>query len=339
MSDDNSREVSALKNVSIPPNLGLSAHGFPEEAYARDALHKIHSILSVISQYIDLSNLDGVTVSFEYDQSLAKLDRGYETSYVLTATKDVATGVAMAPSVIRNGKLKTHLVMNAEYVLSLLEKQGQETEFFNQALHLVAHECAHVEVTARFDTCFPNVLLKKRHENILDELRWQVILPTWDEYAVCRIAGSIGMDPTNGYLETLKLVLEKTRVECVECVKQYRLHGNVEQVVTEIYGKLGNLMKFTAYYLGALHSANIENEKPEFLKAASGFDWYKPYFEKSERILVELFSQYGEWPDQKAFEQLGDVLEEMAEDIGVFAERQDADAVYFDIPYRAESMV
>lgn len=170
--------------VTIPSELQFAARMFPDEEYAKEAIYKLHSVLSVISQSIDLTNLDGVTVAFDYDEALADLDRGYETTYKLTATKDVAIGVAMAPRVIRDGAIKTHLVLNANYALSILEEPGEETEFFWQSLHLVAHECAHVEVTSAFDTSFPGFLLKKAHSNILDNMRWQVILAAWDEYAV-----------------------------------------------------------------------------------------------------------------------------------------------------------
>lgn len=71
-----------------------------------------------------------MTVAFDYDEALAELDRGYETTYQLTATKGVAIGVAMAPTVIRDGVIKTHLVLNANYALSILEEPGEEGESF-----------------------------------------------------------------------------------------------------------------------------------------------------------------------------------------------------------------
>jgi hypothetical protein len=36
----------------------------------------------------------------------------------------------MAPTVIRNGVIKTHLVLNANYALSILEEPGEETDIF-----------------------------------------------------------------------------------------------------------------------------------------------------------------------------------------------------------------
>ena len=65
------------------------------------------------------------------------------------AAKGPGLGVAMTPAVIRDGKIKSHMLFNAGILLPL---EDEKNEFYEQALHTLAHECAHVEVTARFDT-------------------------------------------------------------------------------------------------------------------------------------------------------------------------------------------
>lgn len=338
MQDEEGATAELPENITIPGNLNFSARGFADEDYAKKAMYKLHSVLSVISQSIDLTNLDGVTVAFDYDEALAELDRGYETTYRLTATKGVAIGVAMAPTVIRDGLIKTHLVLNANYALSILDEPGEESEYFWQSLHLVAHECAHVEVTAAFDRSFPKFLLQKAHSNILDNMRWQVILATWDEYAVCRIAGSIGYDPSGGYLETFGKVLGDTRSQCYETIKAYRTHGDVGQVVTEVYGKLGDLLKYSSYFLGAVGAQEHPETHPTVLSETAEFGWFAPFYECLIESHKTLWSEFGEWNELDAFEAIGDILEDMAESIGVGANRVSDELINFNIPYRPESM-
>ncbi|TDE32991.1 hypothetical protein [Antarcticimicrobium sediminis] len=325
-------------DVSIPSDLQFSARGFANEEYAKEAIYKLHSVLSVISQSIDLTNLDGVTVAFDYDEALAELDRGYETTYKLSATKGVAIGVAMAPTVIRDGVIKTHLVLNANYALSILEEPGEETEDFGQSLHLVAHECAHVEVTAAFDRSFPKILLQKKHNNILDNMRWQVILATWDEYAVCRIVGSIGYDPADGYLETLVNVLGATRGQVYEMIKVYRAHGDVGQVAAEVYGRIRELLKYSSYFLGAVAAQENPETHPAVLTEEANFGWFSPFYERLVKVHEALWSDFGKWDGLNVFEALGDILEDMAESIGVEASRVSDDSINFNIPYRRETM-
>lgn len=49
------------------------------------------------------------------------------------------------------------------------------------SIHILAHECGHVEVTNAFDRCVPNVLLRQKNGSILEQMQWQVILAVWDE--------------------------------------------------------------------------------------------------------------------------------------------------------------
>lgn len=338
MLDEEGTAKEPIGGVTIPSNLQLSARGFADEDYAKEAIYKLYSVLSVISQSIDLTSLDGVTVAFDYDKALEELDRGYETTYKLTATKDVAIGIAMAPSVIREGVIKTHLVLNANYALSILDEPAKETEYFWQSLHLIAHECAHVEVTAAFDRSFPGILLQKAYDNILDNMRWQVILATWDEYAVCRITGSIGYDPADGYLETLVKVLGNTRPQCYEMIKAYRTHGDVGQVVAEVYGRIGDLLKYSSYFLGAVSRHEEPDARPDALIKGEEFEWFAPFYERLIAAHEALWSEFGKWEGFDTFEAIGDILEDAAKSIGVEASRQSGDLINFDIPYRRESM-
>lgn len=337
MQDDENANDTLPDNLTIPGKLQYSARAFADKEYAKGAMYKLHSVLSVISQSIDLTNLDGVTVAFDYDYALAELDRGYETNDKLTATSDIAIGVAMAPTVIRDGVIKTHLVLNANYALSVIEEPEQETEYFGQSLHLVAHECAHVEVTAAFDKVFPGVLLRHQHENILDNMRWQVILAAWDEYAVCRITGNIGHDPTDGYLETLVTVLNANRSQCFEIIKAYRTHCDVSRVVTEVYGKLGDLLKYSSYFLGAVAACKDLETHPPALTKAVEFEWFGPFYDRVVEAHTQLWDQFGMWTDQDKFEALGDILEDMAESVGIEASRISKQDTHFNISYRSEN--
>ena len=51
-----------------------------------------------------------------------------------------------------------------------------------------------------------------------------------------------------------------------------------------------------------------------------------------------LWNEFGRWKNLDAFEAIGDILEDMAESIGVEASRESDDLIKFNIPYRPESM-
>jgi hypothetical protein len=50
-------------------------------------------------------------LDYDYAQALASLNRGYEIKHVLTPSDGHAVGIAMTPSVIRDGRLMSHIVV------------------------------------------------------------------------------------------------------------------------------------------------------------------------------------------------------------------------------------
>ncbi len=78
----------------------------------------------------------------------------------------------MTPAVMRDGQIKSHIVFDASLLLAL---EDENHEFYSRAFHMVAHECAHVEVTARFDEAFPGILLRPSAANYHDHCRWDII--------------------------------------------------------------------------------------------------------------------------------------------------------------------
>ena len=150
--------------LSAPETFGVCVRDWNGEATAQQLVECAGGFTRELSRYIDLSNLDGLTLGGDYSKALAELDRGYESTIVLTPSNDAAIGIAMTPSVIRGGRLKSHIVLNAALAAGLLDA---EHELFRLALHTLAHESAHVEVTAAFEHCFPNVLLRSRRADLL----------------------------------------------------------------------------------------------------------------------------------------------------------------------------
>lgn len=119
---------------------------------------------------------DGVTVAYDYDAALAELDRGVEGLRTLARSNDdQLVGVAMSPAVPRDGKVKVHLVFSGAYIESIdatPEQDDAEVQSgMQQAIHLIAHECAHVQVTTEKDEAFPGTILRKQVSSYEEQLR------------------------------------------------------------------------------------------------------------------------------------------------------------------------
>ena len=320
---------------TAPEQFQISLRGFDNEDRAKNIGHLLGRCIRELSRYIDLGGLDGVTVAYDYEEALLELDRGYHTSYRLTPTNEEAIGIAMTPSVIRNGRLKSHIVISAGVAELLAASEGEN---FGLALHALAHECAHVEVTNRFDAAFPDFLLKKTHDNMLDNFRWQVILSCWDEYAASWISAGIGEDRTKDYEETFLQILEKTRPKANQSIKAYRIHGDVDQILTEVFAAYGNLMKFACYHLGNMRGRKLTLDDLPRTKSTLDAHWFESHFHRLGQLCGHIADSYGKWTKRETFEAIGALAETIIAENGVVVTRRAGGDLYVDIPFSTETM-
>ena len=325
-----------LPPPTAPENLSICLRAFDTEDHARAFGNLVAIYVRALSRQIDLSALDGITIAFDYAQALLDLDRGYATTYKLTPTEGAVIGVAMTPAVIRNGQVKSHMVFHAGVLVPL---EDEKHELHDQALHMLAHECAHVEVTDRLDAALPGFLLQYKTTNLHEHCRWGIIKACWDEYAVTQICAPFGRHPTEDYEETFIRALSETRRRANNFIKAYRLHANLKQIMTEVYGAYGELMKFAAYHLGNMAGLGLTlDDLPKTKKALEGH-WFEPYFQKLKEVCADIARDYGQWHDRKVFEALGDLADEIVAEGGLLISGHREDGGFWvEIPFTPETM-
>lgn len=307
---------SSANRISTLPSVVISVYGIPSEEFARSFGKATEMCLRECGKWIDLRTLDGVTIAEDYSQALKQLDRGYQSNHVLTPTKDIATGVAMSPRVLRGDRVKTHIFLDADVFRPLVDMSDPG---FAKALNGIAHECAHVQATARFDSAFPGVLLRHKFDSFLAEQRWCVILPAWEEYAACRNSYGIGADQTDFYEQNFLEYLAQASSKANAAIITYRQTRNGEQLLTEVYRLYGDVLKFASYYLGNLAGARAAWEERSATCKALTDSWFLPYFKRLDACLTSISERDGEWVDQSAFEAIGDIIDDMVQRIGIYA--------------------
>jgi hypothetical protein len=299
---------------TAPANMMFSMRAFADEERARALGSRIYAFMVELSRYIDCSRLDGVTVAFDFDQALAELDRGYETERVLKATSDMAVGIAMTPGVLRDGQHRSHIVLNAAYLIEPMETDGHED--FDWAVHMLAHEMAHVEVTAAFDKAFPGVLLRQR-ANFREGLRGSASMSCWDEYAVTRQVALIARDPLPDYTQTLLEVLEPTEQLCRDMVARYFRDGDLNTLVDDMYYRNGSLLKYAAYFAGTMVGQGKTLRDVPTAWAVMEGSWFLPFFERLVEAMAEVHGRLGLWEDMAEFDVVADIVEDMIAEFGV----------------------
>ncbi|RWI57171.1 MAG: hypothetical protein EOR16_16515 [Mesorhizobium sp.] len=292
-----------------PQNVPMCFRGFEQEAAEAHA-STLGWLLHEIGKIIDISTLDGMTIAFDYDDALANLDRGYETIRTLAKTTEFGTGVAMTPAVLRDGILKSHIVISAGIALMLKDEDHQNVKL---AIHTVAHECAHAKITAAYDKSFPGETLRKFHDTVMESWRWDVIKACWDEYAACRIASDFGHDPLPGYEETFVLAHSQTDEKVMQLIRDFN-GGGADPLVGPVFGAYGTMMKFACYMMGSMAAAGKTLVDCESAQNALNGHWFAPYFDRLKNACEDLYENFGNWPDKSGFEAIGDIVEDIVTD-------------------------
>lgn len=143
---------------TLPTNLKVSLRGFADEEAAKRVGDHLGGIAYEIGRYFDLSILDGITVAYDYENAISELDRGVEDLKPLEPSKEHAFGVAMTPTIIRDGKVKVYIIIHASMVESFPDLNHPD---YKDAFYTLVHELMHAHDKAAMNRAFPNTILKK----------------------------------------------------------------------------------------------------------------------------------------------------------------------------------
>jgi hypothetical protein len=147
------------------------------------------------------------------------------------------------------------------------------------------------------------------------------------------LSANFGEDPTDGYEEIFLKHLAEARDRARTFIRAYRLHGEVNQVYAEVYGAIGDLLKFAAYTLGNADGRRIEVVERANLTAALAGHWFEPFFKRLHEACRAIGEHYdGRWTDKTSFEAIGDIADEAVVLCGIKYRYLPGGQLYLDIP-------
>lgn len=327
---------STLPTATAPDCIPVNARGFDDEERATNFAHYIAETVRIISRYIDLSRLDGITVAYDYEEALSQLDRGYKPTRKLSRTStDQLLGVAMAPAVIRNGNIKGHLVFSAPRILPI-EDAGSDS--FKDALYLIAHECAHIEDLRHRDERFPKTILQTKIIDTEEAFFAEITSILWEEYAACRISAPFGSEQAQVYEESFISVLDVANDKANEAIRSYRSHADLNRVLEEAGTPLCEPLRIAAYLIGHLDGLQ-ENWDivPQAFKRLEG-NSYSTSINQLADALDYLWSTRENWETYGVFDPLKEIVRKVLATGGMIITRQSDGQMHLDIPFTSETI-
>jgi hypothetical protein len=322
------------------PGVGIDLCGFESKELAQDVGNAVGCYLSSFGKLFNLKRLSRVIVAYDYNGALAGIDRGIETSEVLTPTQDeIAVGIAMTPAIIVNGELASVMVLNAAHLIVLAYPEKPELkEHCYRMAHVLAHECGHVhdlDVQAR---AFPNVLFKIKLP-YKDEILFRVATACWGEYIASRLGAFMGSDLTIRELEdTFCAVLERAKADADKAIRQYRMHGDVSRVAREVTEGYKRLLVYASYLLGHLAGLEgaLEELAPKAVQLVERTSYFEPLFRSLQEDLRAMHSTYGYWETIAVFEPLKQLAEKLFEAGGLQIQSK-GEGAYITIPFTPDT--
>ena len=328
-----------LPPTTIPSDLSLTAKGFNDPEVATQFGRTILEFITVMGSSMDLATLDGVTLAVDYDAALAELDRGMEGLRPLSRSNSTEMqGVAMSPAVMRDGQVKTHLVFDASMLVPLVHAESTAEERAS-SIGIIAHECAHVQITAQKEAAIPQARLGTVIEGFERAVTFQVAEICWDEYAACRISAPFASRQNEQHAQTLKGVLERARPDANAAIRAYRWHGDVDRLVAEAGPPLCQPIKVAAYLLGGLDGAGAAwsdfPEAREELDAAG----YGELVDRLHAILRQLWESQAEWaPTLDVFAPLQALAAEVFASAGLVFNSEPDGSCWIDVPFSPDTL-
>ncbi|MCI0561770.1 MAG: hypothetical protein MN733_25060 [Nitrososphaera sp.] len=330
-----------LSQPSSLPDVQATMQGFSSEQDAHRIGNTIFGFLRIFGTFLDLERLEGVTVAWDYDTALVQLDRGFGPGATLIKTHDdFALGIAMTPTVMRNGKPYSRMVINAAFVYCL--KDDLETPEANLAIHILAHEAAHVHDLAMQDRAFPG-MFGTAIPDYRKGLLFGLANGCWSEYIASRLSAEFG-DPERivHFESTFCSALQSARQRSNKAIFAYRTDHSpeaLEKLVSELVAVYGRLLIYGAYLLGHLDGLDmkIQHDAPEAHELIQQTGYFVSIYAAFEDALHQLFTDYGKWPTPGVFDPLARVAEKLLNEGGITFSKLPTGEYWIDVPFTRET--
>lgn len=327
-----------MRRPSTAPDVGVDLRGFATKEQAEVVGAQVNGFVQMCGRFLDLRRLKQVIVAWNYDETLAGLERGTSVNRPLKATRDaLGVGIAMAPAILDEGEARSVMVFNALHMSVFAEPDGPGLEELkNEMIYTIVHECAHVHDLEMREKCLPGVVLKLRL-GPRDGLLYGLIDPCWDEYIACRLSAPFAKESTlRGYEEVFCKSLAGARAKADAAIRQYRMHRDMERLLDEGAGTYRRLLTYGAYLIGHVDglARELNDAAPEATKIIDQNNWFMPFFERLKAELQAMQSNYGAWEGMAVYEPLKQLAYELLRENGIDIQARPDGGAYISVPFR-----
>lgn len=335
LSGDKTSDAELEQTPPQVPRYSVHFLGCADQTTANAITATLYTVTGSLVQMMPLDRLDGITFAGDYPTALRNLDRGFASTVppLQPTTEEYGVGVAMAPTVMRDGICKTHIVMRAEFGHSLI---NEDESVWRPALHVAVGQLAHAACTQILDESLPGVLLKPIDDRY-DGFLYNCIHSAWTGYFTARASAAFYPEGGLPQQELLLAVLMRAQNDVPAARLTYRFHGNIDRLLDIVMPRIADILRFSGSVLG--HYDGLEKsffDDPALtatLEEMGLRDWLILF----DTELSVLWDRRGKWGSFNEFLMLNRHVERLFWLYGMFPWRTDDGRIHVTIPLASDA--
>jgi hypothetical protein len=311
------------------PRYSMHFLGCADQATADAIGATLYTVTESLVQMMPLDRLDGITFAADYPAALRDLERGFPpTAPLQPTTEDYGVGVSMAPSVLRDGVCKTHIVVRGEYGHALI---NEDENVWRPALHLIVGQLAHAACTQILDEALPGILLKPIDDRY-DRFLYGCIHSAWTGYFTARASAAFYPEGGRPQQELLLSVLKRAQNEIPAARLAYRFHGNMDTLLQTVMPRIADILRFSGSVLGHYDGRETSFFDDAALTAALDEMGLRDWFVLFDSELSALWGCRGKWASFNEFLMLNRHVERLFWLFGLIPWRTDDGQIHITVP-------
>lgn len=230
----------------------LTFIGWSSKADVYPVSNAVQSFIEKLRSWLDLSQLDGITFTSEFEKTLEDLERGFNAIVSPESIPDyIARGVA-APLVIRDGQLKVRIVLDKEYALSLVDKNIRNAEV---TLHLLLAGLSLSHTIKQFENMLPGFLMKPVKADNHDAVLHCAMRNALRAYRYAYDSAGLGADDVieNEFSDYLTYTLDKTHAQIINAKAEHETDSDHPKLFNAARGAATDILISSARLIGHLN--------------------------------------------------------------------------------------
>jgi len=305
------------------------------DSFDREDSEKIASIISIVAnefaKQMPLNRIESIIFTNDYKGTFQNLDRGFIPAQPLESTENEdGFSVAMAPPVLRDGKIMSCIIASSWLGLALLNPDDEDS--FQLALHVLGQMFARSAFLELVDVSIPDTLLKPM-EDLWNGMLFKCVYDALNNYFCARATSSLCKNINDWYKNQVLTAFVSTKRNIPEARLSYRYNNELDSFLEIAINEIGGLLSHIASFIGHCDGLQLlllddEEQITNHLRELGLEKWIYVF----QRDLDKLFQRQGKWISISEFTALNIHIERLLSRFSVFPWQMNNGETRIEIP-------